>query len=327
MPRTLNPLTLRVRADLYSQLGAMETAGLPPEKAFGLLKLPRDVQPRVEAARRLLARGLDPAQAGEKSSLFGKLESTLVRAALAAGSPAPTYRRLGELYTKRAMQLASMKSRMWLPGFMLLVALVLGPIAGLITGSIGPGEYLWKMLRPMLIIGAIVYVARSLPNWTRDGAGWLDALLPRLPLFGRMHMRRNARDYFESLALLLEAGVPMLEALPKAEATIQNRLLRIQFERVHAMVDAGAPLVQALPPMPVLGDERALAFIQTGEAAGSLPEMLFRHADMETEAIDHFWAQVAVWVPRVVYALVAVWMAAGMIGGGGMMSQLPPEIR
>ena len=326
MARSLPPLSLRVRAELYSQLGAMETAGLPPDKAFSLLRLP-GAQPRVEAARGLLARGLDPAQAGEKSGLFGKLETTLVRAALGAGSPAATYRRLGDLYTQRAIQLAAMKSRLWLPALMVLVALCVGPLPGLIAGTLSPAAYMWKVLRPLLVIGAIGYIASMLPTWTRDGANWLDTLLPRLPLFGKMHLRRSARDFFESLALLLEAGVPMLDALPKAEATVQNRLLRAEFARVRAKVERGAPLAQALPPMPVLGDERALAFIQTGEASGTLPEMLFRHADIETAAINQFWAQVSVWAPRVLYALVAIWMAMNIVGGPGITSSLPEELR
>src|SRR5471032_2733284 len=114
MPRPLEPLTLRTRAELYSQLAALETAGLPPDKAFALLRVRPEAQPRLGVARKLLAAGQDPALAGEKSRLFSKLEVALVRAALAAGSPARVYRRLGELYTARAMQLAAFKSRLLL---------------------------------------------------------------------------------------------------------------------------------------------------------------------------------------------------------------------
>jgi general secretion pathway protein F len=318
---------LRTRAELYSQLAAMETAGLPPDKTFGLLRVAGPAKPRLEMARKLLARGLDPAQAGEKSRLFGKLEAALVRAALAAGSPARTYRRLGELYTARAAQLAAFKSRLLLPAFVLLIALLTAPLPGLVLGTFGPAGYAWRVARPLLVIAAIVWLVRALPRWLGDGVEWADGLLLRVPLFGRMLLRRNARDFFETLALLLEAGIPLLDALPKAEDAVQNSVVRRQCEQLLPAMQQGATLAQALLTVPALGDERVLAFVQTGEAAGSLPEMLFRHTDMETDAINRFYAQVAVWAPRVIYGLVMLWMAADLIGGQGIGPQLPPELR
>jgi general secretion pathway protein F len=329
MPAPPTPLSLATRGDLYARLGAMETAGLPPEKAFSLLKFDARVQPRVEMARKLLAKGQDPAQAGEKSGLFNKLEARLVRAALAAGSPARVYRRLGDLYTQRAMQLASMKAKLWLPGFVLVVGLLTGPLPGLVTGSLGIGGYLWKVISPLLVIGALVWAGLRLPRWVRDSAleESVDTLLPRIPLFGRMHVRRNARDFFESLALMLEAGLPMLDALPLAVDTVSNTRMRRRFEALHAALEGGATFAQALHLVPQVGDARVLAFAQTGEASGTLPEMLFRHVEMESADLARFHAQVAAWTPRVVYALVAIWMASGIFSGPGLMSQLPPDLR
>ncbi len=327
MPKNVEPLSLRTRAELYNQLAAMETAGLPPDKAFGLLRVEKAAQPRVEMARKLLAAGQDPALAGEKSRLFSKLEVALVRATLAAGSPARTYRRLGELYTARAAQLASFKSRLLLPGFIMLVALFVNPLPGLILGKIGGAAYVWQVLRPIIVIWALVKLALSLPRWLGDGSAreWLDMLLPHAPLLGRIHVRRNARDFFETLALLLEAGIPMLEALPKAEEAVQNSMIRRQYEQLLPAIESGATLAQALLAVHGLGDERVLAFVQTGEASGTLPEMLFRHVDIETGAINQFHAQLAVWAPRVLYGLLMLWTAAGLQGGQGIMSQIPKD--
>lgn len=43
--------------------------------------------------KKLTARGLDPATAGERCGLFTRLEARLIHAALNAGSPAAMYRR------------------------------------------------------------------------------------------------------------------------------------------------------------------------------------------------------------------------------------------
>jgi len=328
MPRSLPPLKLRTRAELYTQLGALETAGLPPDKAFGLVRVDKATQPRLEMARKLLARGLNPADAGDKSALFDKLESRLVRAALAAGSPARVYRRLGEVYTRRAMQVASIKSKMLLPGFMLLVGLLLGPLPGLIGGTIGPGGYLWQVVWPLLLIFVAIQLGKRLPRWLRGSEleQPVDALLPSLPLFGPMIVRRNARDFFETLGMMLEAGIPMFEALPPAVDTITNVPMRHQYEALVVAVQGGATFAQALQLLPQLGDARVLAFVQTGEGSGTLPEMLFRHAEMETADLDLFYAQMAVWIPRVVYGLIVLWTAWGMLSGPGLMSQIPKDL-
>src|SRR4051812_4717134 len=91
------PLAFRTRAELYTQLATMETAGLPFDKALGLLRLPRSDQPRLEAMRKLLAKGTEPASAGAKSGVFTDLEASLLHVAFSAGSPANTYHRIRKL--------------------------------------------------------------------------------------------------------------------------------------------------------------------------------------------------------------------------------------
>ncbi|HEY4370391.1 MAG TPA: type II secretion system F family protein [Burkholderiales bacterium] len=329
MPRALPPLTLRHRAELFTQLGALERAGLPPDKTFGLIRLDKKNQSRIEMARRLLGRGMDVAMAGEKSFLFDKLEARLVRAALAAGSPAPMYRRLGERYTERARQVASAKAKLAKPAFTLVLGLILGPLPALVASTIGAGSYLWQVVWPLLAIAALVQMGLRLPRWLRDSAleETVDVFVLRVPLFGPRIAQRNARDFFETLALMLEAGIPMFDALPPAVDTLTNMRMRYQFEALMAAVQGGATFVQALQLLPQLGDARVIAMAQTGEASGTLPEMLFRHADMETADLELFYAQAAKWAPWVVSALVTLWIAKGiLVGGSGLIGTVPKDL-
>jgi general secretion pathway protein F len=141
-----------------------------------------------------------------------------------------------------------------------------------------------------------------------------------------MLVRRTIRDFFESLALLVEAGMPILDALPRATATMKLAPVRVLFEGIAPGIKAGATLTAMLDRIAPLADGRAQALIATGEASGNLPEMLFRFADSETAAITHFDRQLADWLPRIVYALVAVWVAWGIIAGPGFGPQLPKDL-
>ena len=327
----LPPLSFRIRADLHAQLATMETAGLPCDKAFALLNLPPRAQPRLLAMRKLLARGIPPARAGEKSSLFTQLEAKLLDAAYSAGSPAVVYRRLADHYTSRATQAAAIKSRLLLPVCVFLAGLCVQPLPGLVSGSLSPAAYLFHILRSLVLLAAAGYAVLHLPYWVRHGPlvfmrNTVDRILPRIPLFGAMHVRRNQRDFFESLALLVEAGMPILDALPVALDTIDNRLIKNDFARIKPAIERGATLEQAVAGLHYVVDTRVTELINTGEASGTLPEMLFRHAALDTEALNQFYQQITEWMPRLLYGLVLFWIAYGILVGPGVVPRVPEAL-
>ncbi len=326
------PLSYRTRAELYTQLAQMEIAGLPFDKAFALLEIAAPAKVRLAEMKKLTARGIDPAKAGEKSGLFTQLEARLIRAALSAGSPAAMYRRLADFYTQRAMQLATMKSRMMMPACVLLLALSIRPLPALIGGRIGVSGYLWQILGPLLLLALLFYGGRWLWNHLLGQAEASSAatLLLQLPLLGPLAVRSSVRDFFECLALMLEAGVPMLEALPAALDTLQIGAIRHEFAGIAPRIEQGAGLAGAIAGMVYLTREnngdRLVEFVRTGEASGTLPEMLMRHCALETESINGFYQQLAEWTPRILYALIALWMAYGILTSGAMMPRVPSDL-
>ena len=209
----------QARTELFSSLAAMEKAGLPVDKAVALLRIPHAGQGRLEKLRAWMSRGADIATAGEKSGLFTPLEVSFVRAALHAGSPAATYRRLADRYTQQAQQITAIKSRLGLPLLVFIMAFLLQPLPELFAGSLSGGGYLLQVLRPLILLLALSYLVRRFWFWfgqthAKPMQTVIAQRLTRLPVFGAMHVRRNKRDFFSNLALLLEAGIPMFDALP-----------------------------------------------------------------------------------------------------------------
>jgi len=326
-----SPLSWQIRADLFAQLAAMEKSGLPAIQALGHLRLPSTSQARVTAMRRLLTRGAPISSAGRASGCFTDLEANLIEAATSAGSPAPTYRRLADYYTQRATQVRAIKSRMLLPGFLLVTGLFVQPLPALIIGSLSGGSYLLHCLSPLLTIGALVYMANALFRQQEGPSSPVRNAIQNFamhtPLFGKMLVRSNIRNFFESLALMVEAGMPILQALPKALETVQLGAVKAAFSKIQPKIERGSTLTRALTHITYLDNGQALALINTGEASGTLPEMLFRFAAMETEAINEFNRQVAAWLPRIIYAAVTCWVAYGILSGHGVGTEMPEELR
>ena len=319
----MKPLPWRIRADIFTQLSQLERAGVPYDRAVATMRLASPAAQRLKAMQSLSARGIDAAKAGEQSGLFTRFEARLVRAALNAGSPAPIYQRLAEHYSQRARQSAAMKSRLMLPAFVLGLALLIQPLPALISGAIGVKGYAWGIIWPVLLILAIVAVVRL--AGMRGGEAKGKSFHQRVPLYGPIFVRTNLRDFFESLALMLEAGVPMLEALPAAIETVSDADIRRELMRVRQRIEKRETFAAALDGVSYLQGSPALPFAHTGEQSGTLPEMLMRHAAMESATIANFHEQVATWVPRIIYALVAIKIAMGILASG-VGPRVPPEI-
>jgi type II secretory pathway component PulF len=154
-----------------------------------------------------------------------------------------------------------------------------------------------------------------------------DQVVPFVPLFGPMEVRRNLRTFFDSLALLLEAGVPILEAFPVALDTVRNRALRSQLAQIKPRIEAGCSFGQALAGLSLFGRTQPYELIRTGEASGTLPRMLLRYSEAESAAIDRFDDLVTEWIPRIAYTSAALLIGYGMIHGGAFMPSLPQSLR
>jgi general secretion pathway protein F len=329
---SLSPLKFNIRADMFKQLGAMEEAGLPIDKALNLTRLPPGAQPRLTIMRRSLSKGLGIAEAGLKSGLFTPLEASLLHAAFSAGSLAHTYRRLSDNYARRAAHVAAMKSRMTLPLAMLVITIFVQPLPSLVAGTLSPGGFLIKCLLQLIALGGGVCLFTELPHRLQSGSLAtrnipLDRVLPLVPLFGSMYVRRNVRDCFESLALLLEAGMPILEALPISVEAIRSQAIKQRFSQIKPRIEGGASFAQAVGELSFVGRAQAYAMILAGEASGALPEVLFGYSEGETTVINQFDDLVAEWTPRLVYTLAALWIGYGVLRSGAFMPSLPPDLR
>jgi general secretion pathway protein F len=315
-------MPFRIRAELFTQLAQMEESGLPFDRALRILSLPKPFLARIEVLCTLFEKGTEFPAAGERSGVFTKLESRLVRAAMNAGSPANTYQRLASYYTDRATQLAAMKSRLMLPALTFLLALIIQPLPALMGGSLSVPGYLWRVSYPLLSIGALIVAIRAFARSEARSSG--KSIFQRLPLYGPVFIRRNLRDFFQSLGLMLEAGVSMAEALPVAADTVEDGDIRRQLLRIQPRVTKGSSLADAMLGIGYVEDSRLSQFIRTGEASGELPQMLMRHTRFETESINSSLEQLTLWVPRVIYGIVALWMAYGLLAGSGFQpGQLP----
>lgn len=325
-------LPYSLRAELLLHLAALSHAGIGPLQALPMIKLPGRYQTRMTETLNLVKRGKNLAEAGLHSGLWTPLEAGLLGAALAAGDPTRTYRHLAQLYQEKAQQISRIKSRMMLPAFMALAALFIPPLPQLVAGSLSLGGYLWQAIRSILLavglVGGGIFAYRRFQMRPLDApTSLLDQVLLALPVFGKLHKRRNLCDFWQSMALMLEAGLPMFDALPLGLQASSNVLLRRELAKIQPRMQKGATLAEAVRALPAISDATLLGLIKTGEASGQLPEMLEHYAKGENASLALQQEQIAEWIPRIGYGLISALIAYNLIkGGGGAVPKVPHDL-
>lgn len=308
------------------QLAALERAGLPTEHAFASLKRSADVAVRRDAMIKHLRRGKPIAKAGLLSGLFTPLESTLVAAACASGSPANTYQRIGEQAALHARLNQQVRAQLIKPALLLILSLLISPLPSLVAGQLRLGAYLLSAIWPLLWIGALLRIGL----WIWQGIAQnpehpLTSLVLYLPGLGKWYLRSQQRHFLASLAMLLEAGVSVFDAIESALATVH--CARLRKTRILRHLEQGQTLSQSISHYAWLNDPSIIALIHTGEASGRLPEMLARIADELTTELTHAATQLAAWLPRMIYLAVALWIAWQLLASPAFSPQLPEALK
>lgn len=112
-----------------------------------------------------------------------------------------------------------------------------------------------------------------------------DALLLRVPMIGRFVLGVNSARFASTLAILLDAGVPLLRALEAARQTLSNALLARCADDVSARVREGAALGSALKVQKVY-PPILVHLVASGEKTGSLAPLLDRAAQTISREIE-----------------------------------------
>jgi general secretion pathway protein F len=133
----------------------------------------------------------------------------------------------------------------------------------------------WGWLTALVIAGAVTAWRWSL----RDDSvrlRWHSFLL-RVPMVGKYVLGVNTARFASTLAILMDAGVPLLRALDAARQTMGNDRLKACASDTTARVREGAPLASALKVQKVF-PSNLIHLVASGEKTGALAPMLDRAA-------------------------------------------------
>lgn len=275
------------RATTCSVMATMLRAGLPVTEVLSTL-----------AAQATNARERAALEAWRAALLEGAtFVDALMRCGLGAalGEPALSLLRAGERTGRLDQALESIaadaRERLALqrevtlalvyPGALLVLGCLILPLRVLLLEGAWP--YLRAATAPLLLAALALTTGWALMRLGRrrwpNLARWLERAQPRA--FERLARARAAA----TLAEMLDAGLPVQEALTRAADACGRVLLREALTAVANAVQGGATLAEAFERAGI--DAGLRTVVATGERSGTLPQSLSAYAQLERDAGLH----------------------------------------
>ncbi len=261
----------------------------------------------IDDVRRLVESGLSLSDAMTKQAgIFDSLYISMVRAGEAGGILSEVLKRLADFLEYRQKLNQKVRAAMVYPSVVLLVAV--GVFWAMLTFVLPIFEGLFKNIGGELpaytqfLIGLSV-AARSiwmvlfliactigavfLRNYykTQQGKLHIDAIKLSIPLIGELIRKVSIARFSRTFGTLIQAGVPMLNALEVVKDTAGNAVVSLAVQKIHEEVRQGGTISKPMtrdklfPPM-------VTQMVAVGEETGKLDDMLEKIAefyDMEVE--------------------------------------------
>lgn len=289
------------RATWTRQLASLVAAGLPIERALATLADEADTRAERELVSYLRTEVAAGSPLATSMAAYPRIFDESYRAVVAAGEASG---RLGTVLERLADELEAsdalrqrVLSAMVYPAIVTVFALaivvflmtyVVPQVAQAFSGGrralpmltvtmlhLSQGLRQWGWTLPVLATALAVAIgwARRHPSLRmRLDRGWL-----ALPVVGRLSRLYDMARFAATLALLTDAGVPLLRALQTASATMRNHALRADAMQALGLVREGAPLAAALATRPAFAGP-LITFARLGEQTGQLSALLQRAA-------------------------------------------------
>jgi type II secretory pathway component PulF len=201
------------------------------------------------------------------------------------------------------------------------------PLPGLFLGGGGAGQYVLAVLAilagfyvPAGILAAVVLLTPRRGVLRRG----LDAFVAAVPVLGRGVFHLGLARFCRAFHMLQKAGVPIVRCAAQSCQVVGNSAVARLLEGGADAARAGRNVSEGFSPR--LG-ELFLQTWQVGEETGNMAEAAARLAGHAEETSQRIFTELARWVPRIIYFILMLMMAAAILSGGARIMTsvgLPP---
>lgn len=309
------------------QLATLIDAGLPILRSLFILQEQSEsiiFKQKISLMAKDIESGSSLSEAMAKHpKVFDKLFVNMVRAGEIGGVLESVLNKIAEFLEKRQALNSKVRSAMMYPVVVMIMA---GSIVGYILVSIiprfaaifqqlgadlpGPTMMLVHISNILVhhgiwvIVGLILlYLALSKINKTKGGKITFDRLKLKVPAVGELLRKIAIARFADTLATLINSGVPILQALDIVRDTSGNEVVSRAMEKVYNSVKDGETIHEPLSESKVF-PPLVIHMVAVGEETGAIDHMLTKVAEAyEREVNDTVDALTSILEPLLIVFL------------------------
>lgn len=139
-----------------------------------------------------------------------------------------------------------------------------------------------------LLLAIFVGAAAAFFSWINKEAGRIqwDAFKLRIPIVGSIVVRAVLARFCRTFAMMMSAGVPLLQAVELCSTTVGNAAVGEKIRGMRKGIERGESLVQAIGNSKMF-TPLVLQMVAVGEQTGQVDEMLNEVADFYNREVDY----------------------------------------
>lgn len=294
---------------IYHDLAVLLDAGLPIIKSLDTVSkgLQGHLRKIFSSLTKSVSQGNTFADSMAKyPKVFARLDLMLVKSAELSGELPNCFKMLSNWYEFRNRIKGILISGLILPILIFHIMVFIVPLPSMVLGKISTTEYMMQIAKVLgllyLLIGITLAVYHSVPN---NGLfrTLLDALILRIPILGQAVRQLSICRYCRGFNMLYKAGVPIKDCAAQATELTGNLIIADIFQGGAASIAAGNMAYKGF------SNRLPLDYFniwQTGEQIGELDKMVDKIAEIAGDRAELLFTEFAKWLPRLLYALVAV---------------------
>ncbi|MEK7202522.1 MAG: type II secretion system F family protein [Patescibacteria group bacterium] len=158
----------------------------------------------------------------------------------------------------------------------------------------------------IVIVGGIFGLSRYLA--TVDGRRNSNGLLLKIPAFGTMLRNMEMARFTRIFGLMMQAGVPIIQALDSVAMVLDNVLYKESLNVVARNVERGSPIAQSLQ-RDNLFPATVTQMIAVGEQTGKLEQVLHKLANYYEEETNQSIKNITALTEPVIFIIVGLGVA------------------
>lgn len=244
------------------------------------------------------------------SDLVPVFDIPLITAAEKAGNLQQVFDNLTRSYERQYEAEKKIRGGLWQPLFTLCVALFVPSLPDLFTDKITPKAY---MLHSFGTLGVVLALLFGFAHFWQ--LSYYDISLARLrfeilsfiPVINKLSEKSSLRSFADTLALMLESGIDINEALIHAGRCSPDERVQIATQKISVAIKNGHGLSESFRLERIFPEDIQNSII-LGHKSGKLPEFLTRSALRLRQEVEDGIAFISKIVPRILYGVVVLYV-------------------